>query len=531
MISNKKNKYIFASEILAAVILVISMSIIAGRTNYGLEGDEVFSYISSTSMGGFKGICYLDDQKWYEADYFRNAVTATGPERFNFKMVTENQAMDTHPPLYYFFLNLICSVFEGQYSRWFGIGLNIFFMLFVGFGLYLLLQHFVQDKHIALISAAIFCCSYLAVNMTLFIRMYVLTMAITVFQSWYHLILYDKIIAANEYPIKKYGRDYIFLFMLTISGGLTHYYFLVYQCLISAEFVLMLFIRKRYKDMCRYILVMAASALVCICLFPAALQHLFFKYRGRDAVHKFLKESGIFKEASSMLSAFNSQLFKGSLFIIILILLCITIFLIISKKTELPPLGKLCFLVLPSVIYFYGISKASPFITIRYVSPVAALLYAAVIVWAKMLIDIAGRNNIRKTASIFLCICLFFTSFYFFRKPVKEAYFAERMEVINALAEKSKYCVYVGDDTAYWKMWEDYINYPTFQGLYFIDGQKKAPITDERLLEQENLVIYIDTNLDTEDIFTYLNTYLPSYQYEIKYVTNYTYIVSGYIQG
>lgn len=108
-------------------------------------------------------------------------------------------------------------------------------------------------------------------------------------------------IFTNEYPFKKYGRDYIWLFMLTISGGLTHYYFLVYRCLISAEFVLMLFIRKKYKDMCRYIVVMMVSALIYICLYPAALQHLFFKYRGRDAVHKFLKDSGIFKEALSML--------------------------------------------------------------------------------------------------------------------------------------------------------------------------------------------------------------------------------------
>ena len=523
----KENKYLFILEILLAAILVISINIAAAGINYGLEGDEVFSYISSTSMGGFKGICYLEDQTWYDADYFRNAVTATGSERFNIKMVVENQSMDTHPPLYYLFLNLICSVFAGRYSRWFGIGLNIFFMLFVGLGLYLLLQYFVRDKQISLISATIFCCSFLAVNMTLFIRMYVLTMAITLFQSWYHLVVYDKIVSVNKFPFRKYWKDYILLSMLTIAGGLTHYYFLIYQCLISAEFVLMLFIRKRYRDMFRYSAAMIASALVYICLYPASLQHLFFKYRGRDAVHKFLKESGLFDEALSMLSAFNRQLFKGTLLIIILLLLCFTIFLLIKRKVDLAQLGKLGFLVLPSVIYFYGISKASPFITIRYIAPIAALLYAAIIVWAKMFVDSADRDKTRKIASIFLCTCLFLTSFYFFQEPIKSAYFTERRDVINELSKECQYCVYVGDDMAYWRMWEDYINYPTFQGLYFIDGEKKAPITDERLLEQENLVIYIDTNLNPEDIFTYLDTYLPSYQYEQKYTTNYTYIVSG----
>ena len=55
----------------------------AALINYGMEGDEVFSYISSTSMGGYKGICYLEDQTWYDADYFRSALTADGEERFN----------------------------------------------------------------------------------------------------------------------------------------------------------------------------------------------------------------------------------------------------------------------------------------------------------------------------------------------------------------------------------------------------------------------------------------------------------------
>ena len=103
---------------------MISIFIFAGINNYGMEGDEVFSYISATSMGGFKGICYLDDQTWYDADYFKNALTATDEECFNLKMVVENQAMDVHPPLYYIFLNFVASIFAGRFSTWFGIGLK-----------------------------------------------------------------------------------------------------------------------------------------------------------------------------------------------------------------------------------------------------------------------------------------------------------------------------------------------------------------------------------------------------------------------
>ncbi|MCM1088588.1 MAG: hypothetical protein NC419_10550 [Muribaculaceae bacterium] len=74
-------------------------------------------------------------------------------------------------------------------------------------------------------------------------------------------------------------------------------------------------------------------------------------------------------------------------------------------------------------------------------------------------------------------------------------------------------------------MWEDYINYPVFSGLFFIDGQKQAPITDIKLLEQKKLLIYLDSTIEPEDIYPYLQTYLPLQQYKIQYTTAYTYII------
>lgn len=63
--------------IVAAAIMLL-VQIHAANENYGLEGDEVFSYISATSMGGFKQICFLDDQTWYDGSYFADALTASG---------------------------------------------------------------------------------------------------------------------------------------------------------------------------------------------------------------------------------------------------------------------------------------------------------------------------------------------------------------------------------------------------------------------------------------------------------------------
>lgn len=507
---------------------MINIFIFAGINNYGMEGDEVFSYISATSMGGFKGICYLDDQTWYDADYFKNALTATDEECFNLKMVVENQAMDVHPPLYYIFLNFVASIFAGRFSTWFGIGLNIFFMIIMAIGLYLLLQYFLNNRYMSLFLCTLFCCSGLSIEMVLFIRMYVLLMALTVFQSWYHLKLYRQILVEKgaSGSKKEYFRDYLILMILTLLGALTHYYFLIYQCLIAAFFVIGLWIHKKYPDSFRYIGTMAVSGIIYLCLYPAMLEHVFFKYRGREAVHKFLKEGTLFGDVISMFSSFNEKLFKGWLLPLLAVFIIITVVLLVRGRVEKAKLWRgFCF-ILPSLIYFFGISKASPIVSIRYVSPVAPLIYTTVAVWGQYLLTHANISTSGLKRSYILSgLFLLFLVFCFQKEPVKELYFTERKSVVDELAKETDYCIYITGDEYNWKMWEDYVNYPQFQGLFFIDGRKKQVISDEKVMKQEAFAVYIDKTLSLEEIYKYMQDNLAVKDFEIKYETVYTYIV------
>lgn len=526
--AEKKENSIFCISCICIACLIIFINIMAGKQNYGMEGDEVFSYISSNSMGGFKGICFLTDQTWYEADYFKEAVSISEDERFNIKMVVENQAMDTHPPLYYILLNFVCSFFPGQFSRWFGIGLNIFFMLLVCIGLYRLLQYFIKNKYISLILSSIFCCSFLAINMVLFIRMYVLLMAIILFQTRYHLQIYVDFRDSESFLFKEHWKKYIVLMVITILGALTHYYFLIYQCLISILFILGIWKNKRYKNIFRYMVTMASSGLIYICLYPAAINHVFLKYRGREAVHKFLKEGTVFGAFQSMLEEFNEQLFHGFFFAAMAVLVLVTAIQLIKKKINAKTIVRGSILSLPLIIYFFGISKASPYVSIRYVSPIAALIYTVFIVWIIRIIESLGlKERLYKAGCILLCLMMLGSSFYFFQEPIKPDYYAERQKIVSEIAKDTDYCVYITGDEYNWKMWEDYINYPQFKGLYFIDGQKQAPITDEILQQQERLLIYIDNVLNLEEIYQYLEKYLPLNEYSVRYATSHTYLVEA----
>ena len=44
--------------------------------------------------------------------------------RFDYASVYYNQTQDVHPPLFYFLLHTVCSLFPGSFTKWTGLGMN-----------------------------------------------------------------------------------------------------------------------------------------------------------------------------------------------------------------------------------------------------------------------------------------------------------------------------------------------------------------------------------------------------------------------
>lgn len=89
-----------------------------------------------------------------------------------------------------------------------------------------------------------------------------------------------------------------------------------------------------------------------------------FSYISATSMGGF-KESSLFGDVISMYKNFDGQLFKGGLLFIISIFAILTILLLVRHKIKWQTIGKSCFLILLSLIYFYGVSKASPSILCR----------------------------------------------------------------------------------------------------------------------------------------------------------------------
>lgn len=67
---------------------------------------------------------------WLDGSDFREFLTVEAGEHFAYQSVYDNNTYDAHPPLFYFLLHTVCSLFPGVYSPWLGIVMNIVLMVF-----------------------------------------------------------------------------------------------------------------------------------------------------------------------------------------------------------------------------------------------------------------------------------------------------------------------------------------------------------------------------------------------------------------
>ena len=91
----------------------------------GFHYDEYYSYYSSNVTYGL----VPTDREWKDVSEIRSEFAVREGEQFRYELVKTMQSFDVHPPLYYMVLHTICSIFPGVFSKWFGLGLNLFLFL------------------------------------------------------------------------------------------------------------------------------------------------------------------------------------------------------------------------------------------------------------------------------------------------------------------------------------------------------------------------------------------------------------------
>ena len=273
-----------------------------------------------------------------------------------------------HPPLFYILVHLASSIAYGVFSKYIIFSINLIFFIL---SFYIIRKIFIlfDKKWLGLIALVLYGLSMGAASTVIFQRMY---MMITFFGLAY-LYVNLKILKNNLEITKKEKWQ---LFWTVLLGFLTQYYFCI---LVFIIFILMLirFIQKKeYKMLKKYVVIHVVTAIVGIILFPAAIYHIFFSYRGVNLIEngRSFGQTILFyiQRIAEAYSVNNILIF--ALLALVIIGIFIKFIILKKDKKKIRNLYSYLLIIIPTVLYILIVAKMAPDIeakyAMRYIMPI-----------------------------------------------------------------------------------------------------------------------------------------------------------------
>lgn len=383
------------------IILHILFAVYLGIQKINYHYDEYLTFsLANNSIGALD----IENGKVYSGfSLYEDYLSVKNTERFDYKGVWKNQAADVHPPFYYVIIHTICSLFPGQFSKWFGIIPNIFFMISIDFLFFRLARSILKNDWLALVTTVAAGTSMLAMNMVIFIRMYEMMTFFVVGISLLFAVYYNK-----DRDWKFYTGCYLF----AIGGTMTQYYFLIYLFFLCSFFAIRLLLQRKWKEILWFITAFAAAGASCILIFPAIVKQIFGgSIRGKQAFSAIQTFHNYDKYLEEYYDILNTNIF-GGLFIWILLISVLLMIVMLYKKG-----WKSCakgidtvpvMLLSAGILYILLIAKIAPYRTMRYVMPIG-WIFILFSVWFlyKSVTNIVNISHLNRLSGGILVMLLF----------------------------------------------------------------------------------------------------------------------------
>lgn len=263
--SNSRPSRLMTGLVLCALIgLQVGLMIYLGTQKQEFHIDEIYSYVfsNSTKAEDFSFADWLLGD-WTSGSGFDELTTVQPGEQLRLDAPYYNTALDCHPPVYYWMLHIVCSVVPNTFTKWTGLGLNIGLFALTQVFVYLCSCLLVKSERLRLAPVALYGFSALAINTTLYIRMYALLTLLAVIYVYLNLlILRDGVLL----------RHVVAAAIVLYLGAMTQYYFLLLAFWAALIVGVRLLVQRRIKDA----LVYGTSAILAVGLmlvsFPYAIE-------------------------------------------------------------------------------------------------------------------------------------------------------------------------------------------------------------------------------------------------------------------
>ena len=402
-----------------ALLVILAVCLLFAVRKNGMFIDEIYTYGLSNShyapflrdvAGGS-----LEDAVLTRQDLL-DYVTVGEGEILDLDSVYYNQVRDVHPPLYYWLFHLVSCLTPGVFSKWTGLGLDIFLYLLTLLALYRLVLRLLGSRDCAVAAVILYGLSGLGLSTMLMIRMYVLISLLTVLLAlWITRLMQEE------------RRIWYPLIGLTIFLGLlSQYYFVFYAFFVCAATVFWLAAKKRWRSLVAFSLSAFAGVGLLLLVFPACIRHL-----TADSI----VSGGNALEQLSTVSQYRDRLLffyhearhgmKAAVLAALALALLLLIFfrkLRAAGKAKRLPWEALVILV-PAFVAFVVVALVSPVLEQRYFYNLVPLFAASVSFLAALLERSLGdfpRQRLWKGAALLALLAL--SLFFARREPPRYLY-------------------------------------------------------------------------------------------------------------
>ncbi len=483
------------------------------------EVEVTMNHLSKNTIGNETKMKVMQNYAYVPASSaFARLTSVPADGRFNFANVWKNQADDTHPPLFYLLLHIICSFFPGVFSKWFAGAINILFSLGILYAARKLVSQLTDNKFILAAVSLMLVFSSAILNSAACFRMYIMATFFVTLQTALFLQQTDK-------PVT--GKFCLKIAAVTFFGTLTHYYCIFYIVLLSAIFGIQRLYDKDFKGTVCFSAAQFCGGLAACAVFPAVLTHIFHGARGTS---EFMPNVMLMADYPQRLSAYW-QVVSGDLFGKILPAFAAVSFIAViygnmqsknnkhekCEKAALP-LQKYILASVPAICYFFIIAKLTPILTegvfgdIKYMYPIFAVLLCIVSATAFILSDRFFSKNSAKCLTVILALSVIAGSWFctdwnsrFLYREYQQQLFTQQF-----FSDSDCYCFYVNlipKDVFYLSPYRSLTVMPLQE---FNPKAVKAVLADERT---NKLVICISrqNGINTDAVIAQLYPELNAY--------------------
>lgn len=514
------------------LLLMVANVFYWGMKKEGFYCDELYSY-HFVCQTDFPFI--IEDRgeetwmnSWHSSEFFQDYLTITEEEAFDIWGTYKSIERDTHPPLFYILMEIICSafslVFPGAFSKWCGIAINIIFFVPTILILYKLANNIMESRIYAIVTCILYGFSIGAVSTVVYIRMYMMLTLFGIIFAYINVLLWKRL--WNERSGSAAGL-YIALFLTTVLGIMSQYYFLIYAFFICAVIWLCALAAKKYKFMLKYTAVMALGILVSYLIWPELRYDLL---AGDTAESSLASFSGSMDWSSfqEYLAMINAELFSGLGGLLLILAALIIIYALISiwwnvdhhitqkggiqiwgerketvKKIEFQ-IGSTDIIIIQISLAVFGylflIAKIAPFKEDRYIFNIFPLIILVLVYIAKRLLS--GLKDSRRPGMIALFAMLALIAVGYISPGVRYLYEGTNKKFAVADMYSNLPAFYIHSGSSY-RACGDSVYFSKALATYpvGVDGINHLSEALEQLegVEIPQILIYVDSNIPNSD--------------------------------